>query len=212
MSKKRYVPRHGYDLRVKPPKDESKEAPKWAAANTRQCDAEGCDATAAVRASKSPRSPDEKIWLCATHAREHNKNWNFFDGMSATEAQAARNANIYGDRPTWGMGKNDRARAAAKTRGPADMADAHGLFTEAAAKFKASRGAYREGRKLTKLQEKAFQTLDLKPSATKSEIKKKYAELVRRFHPDSNEGDRSAEEQLQEVVKAHTILKKAGIC
>lgn len=212
MTKSRYTPRHGFDIRVKPPKEGKDEPPKWAAAHTRVCDREDCENKAAVRAAKSPREPNEKVWLCAKHAAEHNKSWNYFDGMSATEAQAAREANIYGDRPTWQMGKNDRARAASKTRGPADMADAHGVFADAAARFNASRGAVRGGRKLTKLQEKAFQTLDLKPSATKSEIKKKYAELVRRFHPDSNEGDRSAETQLQEVVKAHTILKKAGIC
>ncbi len=212
MTREKYTPRHGFDIRVKPPKDDKDAVPKWAEAHTRECDHEGCDKKAAVRASKSPREPDQKIWLCAAHAREHNKNWNFFEGMSPAEAQAAREANIYGDRPTWEMGKNDRARAAANARGPADMADAHGLFTEAAAKFKAARGAFRDGRKLTTLQEKAFETLDLRPSATKAEIKKRYAEMQRRFHPDSNEGDRSAEEQLQEVVKAHGILKKAGIC
>ena len=212
MAQKKYQPRHGFDIRVKPPKDEDKNPPAWAKDHTRICDHDHCDAKAAVRVAKSPRQPDEKLWLCAPHAREHNKNWNYFDGMSAKEAETARLANIYGDRPTWSMGKNDRARAAAKTRGPADMADAHGLFTEAAQKFKDARGGYRDGRKLTKLQEKAFETLDLKSNAKKTEIKKRYAELVRRFHPDSNDGDRSAETQLAEVVRAHTILKKAGIC
>ncbi|MEL7487369.1 MAG: hypothetical protein AAGJ87_09175, partial [Pseudomonadota bacterium] len=157
MTTSRYTPRHGFDIRVKPPKDDKKDTPKWAAASTRICDVEGCENKAAVRCAKSPREPDEKIWLCAKHAAEHNKQWNFFEGMSAKEAEQARLANIYGDRPTWEMGKNDRARAAAKTRGPADMEDAHGLFTDAAAKFKAARGAYRDGRKLPKLQEKAFQ-------------------------------------------------------
>ncbi|MEM9168930.1 MAG: J domain-containing protein [Pseudomonadota bacterium] len=212
MAKERYKPRHGFDIRVKPPKDDRKKTPRWAEASTRQCEREGCAEKAVVCVSKSPREPNQKIWLCAEHAAEHNKKWNYFDGMSAGEAEAARHANIYGDRPTWAMGKNERASAAARTRGPAEMDDAHGVFTDAAAKFVASRGAYRDGRKLSKLQEKAFQTLDLKPSATKSEIKKRYAELVRRFHPDSNDGDRSAETQLQEAVKAHGILKKAGIC
>ncbi|MEM9705007.1 MAG: J domain-containing protein [Pseudomonadota bacterium] len=212
MPNERYKPRHGYDIRIKPHKEGKKKVPKWADAGTQICCREGCTAKAVVRVSKSPREPDEKIWLCAEHAAEHNKSWNYFDGMSAKEAEAARMANIYGDRPTWSMGSNERASAAARTKGPADFQDSHGLFTDAAAKFNAARGSFRDGRKLTKLQEKAFQTFDLKPSATKSEIKKRYAELVRRFHPDSNEGDRSAEAQLQEVVKAHGILKKAGIC
>ena len=46
-------------------------------------------------------------------------------------------------------------------------------------------------------------------SAPSGEIRRRYAELVRRFHPDSNGGDRSAEKQLTDVVKAHSILKKA---
>lgn len=212
MAKKDYTPRHGFDIRVKPPKDDKKSAPSWAAAHTRECDIEECEEKAAVRSSKSPREPNEKIWLCAAHAREHNKNWNFFEGLSKGEAEAAKLANIYGDRPTWSMGKNDRASAAAKAKGPADMADAHGVFTDAAKSFMTKRGHYRDGRKVPDLQVKAFQTMDLKVSAKSSEIRKRYAELVRRFHPDSNEGDRSAETQLQEVVKAHAILKKAGFC
>lgn len=212
MAKKEYKPRMGYDIRVKPPKDDKKDRPAWAAANTKTCDFDGCEETAAVRSAKSPREPNEKIWLCAPHAREHNKSWNYFDGLSKAEAEAAKLANIYGDRPTWSMGKNDRARTAAKTTGPADMADAHGLFTDAAKTFMEKRGHYRDGRKLPALQVKAFATLDLKVSAKSTEIRKRYAELVRRFHPDSNEGDRSAETQLQEVVRAHAILKKAGLC
>ena len=73
-------------------------------------------------------------------------------------------------------------------------------------------GVYREGRRLTRLQLQAFRTMNLKPNATSSELRRRYAELVKRFHPDSNEGDRSAEEQLQDVIKAHQILKKAGFC
>ncbi|MEM9013689.1 MAG: J domain-containing protein [Pseudomonadota bacterium] len=165
---------------------------------------------AACALPKSPREPRERIWLCLTHAREHNKNWNYFEGMSETEAKAARDANIYGDRPTWSMGKNDRARAAAGTRGPADMADAFGVFSEQAKRQVDARGHFRQGKKLTKLQVKSFETMALPFNAPSSEIRKRYAELVRRFHPDSNEGDRSAEEQLADVVKAHTILKKAG--
>ncbi|MEM9235102.1 MAG: DnaJ domain-containing protein, partial [Pseudomonadota bacterium] len=60
------------------------------------------------------------------------------------------------------------------------------------------------------LQVQAFRTLNLKPTASSAEIRKRYAELVKRFHPDSNEGDRSAENQLQDVIKAHQLLKKAN--
>ncbi len=211
MARKEYKPRLGFDIRVKPPKDKDEKPPAWSADPGEQtCEAPDCAKQAACSLPKSPREPRKRAWFCLSHAREHNKNWNYFDGLSTAEAKAAREANLYGGRPTWSMGKNDRARAASNARGPADMADAFGIFSEKDKRLINARGHYRQGKQLTKLQVKSFETLALPFSAPSAEIRRRYAELVRRFHPDSNEGDRSAEEQLSEVVKSHTILKKAG--
>ncbi|MEL6360020.1 MAG: J domain-containing protein [Pseudomonadota bacterium] len=212
MADSEYKPRLGFDIRVRPSKSSPRKPRRKAPEEKHICEFEGCTEFATVRVAQSPREPNVKIWLCAAHAAAHNKSWNYFDGMSSEEAQKAKEAAQYGDRPTWAMGKNERAAAAARARGPADMDDAHGLFKDAAAAQTAARGTYRDGRQLPRLQVKAFETLDLKVTAPSSEIRKRYAELVRRFHPDSNGGDRSAETQLQEVVKAHQILKKAGLC
>lgn len=209
MAKEEYKPRLGFDIRVKPPSKAKAKPPAWAEPVDKVCEMEGCEEPAACSLAKSPREPRKRVWYCLAHAREHNKNWNYFDGMTPEEAKAARDANIYGDRPTWSMGKNDRARAAANARGPADMADAFGVFGKEAQAQADARGHYREGKRLTKLQVNAFETLALPFNAPSAEIRRRYAELVRRFHPDSNGGDRSAEQQLTEVVKAHTILKKA---
>lgn len=206
-----YKPRLGFDIRIRPPREEADEPPVWAAAHTRLCDAPGCPRKAVVRLAKSPREPAAKAWLCGPHAQEHNRRWNFFDGLSETEAAAAARASLYGDRPTWSMGRNDRARAAGRARGPADLRDAFGLFGEAMRR-RPGPGPMHNGRVLPKLQAQAFQTLGLRVTAAGPEIRRRYAELVRRFHPDANGGDRSAETQLSEVVRAHQILKKAGFC
>lgn len=206
-----YRPRFGYDIRVRPPR-ETAEPPAWARAHTRLCDRTDCGRTAIVRVAKSPRRPLDKVWLCEGHARLHNAQWNYFEGLSETEAEAARLANIYGERPTWKMGKNERARAAARARGPADLRDAYGLFAEAVKTAAAARPQTRNGRPLSKLQEKAFATLDIPATSEAADIRRRYADLLRRFHPDVNGGDRSAEAQLQDVVKAHHVLKKAGFC
>jgi hypothetical protein len=207
-----YRPRFGYDIRVRPPADGAAETPAWARAYTRLCDHEGCERKAVVRVAKSPRETTVKVWLCGDHAKAHNAQWNFFEGLSPAEAEAARLANIYGDRPTWKMGKNERARAASRARGPADLRDAFGIFGEAVKASSVARPAMRNGRPVSKLQEKAFATLELAVTTEAGDIRRRYAELLRRFHPDANGGDRSAEMQLQEVVRAHHILKKAGFC
>ena len=193
-----YKPRLGFDIRVRPPREEAEQPPAWAAAHTRLCDVEGCDHKAIVRVAKSPRNLSDKVWLCTAHAHQHNRAWNYFEGLSETEAQAARLANIYGDRPTWEMGKNDRARASAKARGPADMRDAFGVFAEAGVRA-ANQGPTRNGRAVPKLQVQAFETLGLRVTAAGPEIRRRYAELVRRYHPDANGGDRSTETQLAGV-------------
>ena len=212
MRDERYKPRHGFDIRVKPPSARSKREPSWKKPVDKICEFEGCTEPGDCRTAKSPREPRTYLWFCQHHAREHNKQWNYFEGLSAEEAKKARESNIYGDRPTWGWAKNERAAAATRTRGPADMVDSFGVFDGAAAAQTRARGKYREGRKLTKLQEGAFEALGLPHTAPAETIRKRYAELLRRFHPDSNGGDRGAEEQLQAVVKAHQILKKAKIC
>jgi len=211
MSDYAYKPRLGFDIRVRPPEESARET-GWAGASERLCDSPGCPQHAAVRVAKSPRELHAKRWLCAEHAREHNLRWNFFDGLSEAEAAAARLSGVYGDRPTWSLGRNDRARASARARGPADMFDAFGLFRDAARARGADAGPSRNGRQLPRLQAKAFETLGLPVSASAGEIRRRYAELVRRFHPDANGGDRSAETQLSEVVRAHQILKKARLC
>ncbi|MEE9329957.1 MAG: DnaJ domain-containing protein [Parvularculaceae bacterium] len=166
--------------------------------------------------AKSPNELDKYLWMCVQHAREHNKNWNFFANMSDDEQKAFQEQNRYGGRPTWKMAQNARASAAARAGldGKAEIDNAVGIFnqTPGAAGSMNKEAAMRSGRRLTKLQVDSFKSMNLKTDAASSEIRKKYAELVKRFHPDSNEGDRGAEEQLQAVIKAHQILKKAGFC
>lgn len=55
----------------------------------------------------------------------------------------------------------------------------------------------------------ALQVLGLGDSATAADVRRAYKRLVRRYHPDSNEGDRSMEGKLQAVVNAYTHLKSA---
>ena len=63
---------------------------------------------------------------------------------------------------------------------------------------------------MTRLQIMAMDTLQLAHNATLIEIKARYKELVKRFHPDANGGDRGAEERLKQVIKAYGVLRASG--
>jgi hypothetical protein len=56
----------------------------------RLCDREGCSAPGDRPAPKSPNSP-ERWYFCEAHAAEYNRNWNYFEGLTAEDA-AAREA------------------------------------------------------------------------------------------------------------------------
>lgn len=74
----------------------------------RLCNFEGCEEKGDFPAPKSPNSP-EKWWFCESHAANYNRNWNYFEGLSAEEAKGrahdeARTANGFVDSGTWGWG------------------------------------------------------------------------------------------------------------
>ena len=71
--------------------------PRWrgyggerAATEVRLCDRHGCTEPGDRPAPKAPNKP-ERWYFCERHAAEYNKNWNYFEGLSAEEA-AAREA------------------------------------------------------------------------------------------------------------------------
>jgi hypothetical protein len=57
------------------------------AQKVRLCDREGCTAPGDRPAPKSPNSP-ERWYFCEAHAAEYNRNWNYFEGLSAEDAAA----------------------------------------------------------------------------------------------------------------------------
>ncbi|RYG10015.1 MAG: molecular chaperone DnaJ, partial [Caulobacteraceae bacterium] len=65
--------------------------------------------------------------------------------------------------------------------------------------------------RIGKLERAALADLGLDVRTDKAAIKVRYHELLKRFHPDLNKGDRGAETKLQNVIKAYKTLKKAGL-
>jgi molecular chaperone DnaJ len=51
-----------------------------------------------------------------------------------------------------------------------------------------------------------YKTLGVKRTATQEEIRKVYRRLARKYHPDLNPGDKSAEEKFKQLSEAYDIL------
>ena len=55
----------------------------------------------------------------------------------------------------------------------------------------------------------ALQVLGLDAEIDRPKLRRRYSELVRRYHPDRNGGDRSHEARLGKVVEAYQILRQS---
>ena len=203
------------DIRVRPPAEEDKSAEDVHALKPgeRACDHPGCRRAATARAPKSRDMLNEHYWFCQPHAADYNRNWNFFAGMSEGEIRRRQDEELMtGGRPTWEMKAGRFSREAA-------------AFTH---KFRKGEGGYRDyyelfggkpraanvetpGRKLGKIERNALADLDLDEDADGPKIRARYTELVRRLHPDANNGDRSGEHRLQRVIRSYQALRKAGM-
>ncbi|MDG6078694.1 molecular chaperone DnaJ [Erythrobacter litoralis] len=153
--------------------------------------------------------PGRWRWMCLEHVREFNAGYDWFEGMSAEEILAAQapgmgwrtesptfrpNAGVDG-MPRWADYDDPLDAISARARGiksrtqrQAEMA-MDGRFSPAEAE--------------------ALETLGLGSDVDRRRLRRRYSELVRRYHPDRNGGDRAYEARLNRVVEAYQTLRKA---
>ena len=66
-------------------------------------------------------------------------------------------------------------------------------------------------RAIRNAERKALGELGLDVGADKAEIKARFKMLVKRHHPDANNGDRATEDKLREIIQAYNYLKTTGM-
>ena len=193
------------DIRVKKPDVETLEREP----TDRPCDHIGCQRAGGHRAPKSRDLAGQYWHFCVDHAAAYNRRWNYFSGMTDTEFLDYQAKEEIGHRPTWTFrgGKGDRLAAATRVYQPGRRSDPFGMFGDAPRDPEAAAPR----RRLTRLQAMAMETMALDENADGAAIRTRYAELVKRWHPDSNGGDRGAEANLQKVLNAYQTLKAGGL-
>lgn len=197
-----YRPRFGKDIRIKP--DAPAPAP-----TARPCAKKGCNGEGAFRVPQSRDRLNEHLWFCREHAREHNETWDYFQGMSQSDIEAFAVDAMTGHRPTWPLGK--RAAHVHGQNGGQRLRDTHRLFGDAFNQEARNAGNVHGTRPLTGPQARALDVLNLEADASLHQIKARYKELVKRFHPDANGGDRGSEERLKRVIQAYGVLRASGL-
>lgn len=174
----------------------------------RVCDHAGCQDAGEFRAppaegTRSGDGPGRSRWFCLEHVRAFNSRYNFFDGMSADEIHRAQ-------RPYAGWERETRAFAQNGTDPGPRWADFSDPLDAIAARYRREAAPERsDGKPLSGQDRESLKVLGLEADADRSALRRRYSELVRRYHPDRNGGDRSHEGRLQKVIAAYQQLRQA---
>ncbi len=181
----------------------------------RQCEAPGCRERGEFRApGRRPNGfdgPGEWRWFCLQHVREFNAGYDWFEGMSAEEILRAQSpiagwqteSRVF--RPTAGIADTPRW---ADYADPLDAIAARARGIRGAAEGRARAAAF--DARFSREEAQALEVMGLGSDTDRTRLRRRYSELVRRYHPDRNGGDRKHEAQLTAVVDAYQLLKKSA--
>ena len=179
----------------------------------RECAHPRCSEPGEYRAPGGRRhgfdGPGEWRWLCLEHVREFNAGYDWFEGMSAEEVFAAQSpasgwrTESPSFRPTAGV---DGMPRWSDFDDPLDAISARASGIKSRARREAEMAM--DGR-FSREEAEALETMGLGLDTDRKGLRRRYSELVRRYHPDRNGGDRQYETRLNRVVEAYQTLRKA---
>lgn len=177
-----------------------------------ECQAPGCNEPGQFRAPgpSAPGfdGPGEHLWFCLDHVREFNARYNFFAGMSAEEIVAAQH-------PAAGWANSSTTRAFRADAGIdgvprwADFDDPLEAIGARAGDIRRRAQVRAKASRFSPAERDALIAMDLDGDLDRAALRRRYSELVRRYHPDRNGGDRRHEARLRSVVEAYQLLRKS---
>ncbi|MDX2113646.1 MAG: DnaJ domain-containing protein [Alphaproteobacteria bacterium] len=180
---------------IKKPRKNSRQdyAPHIPPEQAPRCEAPGCSEPGMYKAPRAPNQLHDYRWLCLDHIREHNARWDFFGGMSSQEIEAFMRDAVTGHRPTW----NRETRL----RDPvASLQDA--LYEFMIGQRKPKKATPQLSTKLRK----ALAVLDMDYPFEPRQLKQRYREMVKKYHPDVNQSDRFAEDKFKKITESYHLL------
>lgn len=174
------------------------------------CDHPGCQELGEFRAPRTSHrrggfdGPGDYYLLCLDHVRAFNASYDYFDGMDEEDIFNAQRPWSGWDRETRSFASNG-ASPTPRWQDFTDPLDAIG------ARFRTGVRAPRtDGKVLSDRDRRNLQIMGLDANADRKALRKRYAELLGKYHPDRNGGDRSREPKLQDVIEAYQELKEAA--
>ncbi len=146
----------------------------------RICDHEGCNSDGEYRAPKD-KSLKDYFWFCLEHVQEYNKSWNFYSGEETVEEEEIET--------------NPKKFSNFSSKIKYNFSD-YGNYHTKPIYWTAKEQKYISDLELSKY----GITLDL--------LRQQYKKLVKKYHPDVNDGNKGKEEKFKLISVAYKAIEK----
>ena len=162
------------------------------------CDWQNCNEIGSYRAPVERDNSKKYRLLCLKHIKLFNKSWNYFENMNDQEIEYFIKSDL-----TWH-----------KTTKKFDSSENffHILWNNALEDklniFKSSNFKDFKKTKISQTDLDALHVMELNDEVKWEQIQLKFKELVKKYHPDKNQGNKKFEEKLKKITLAYSQLKK----
>ena len=161
------------------------------------CDWDNCNEIGAYKAPVEKDNSKKYRLLCLNHIKIFNKNWNYFENMNDQEIEFFVKSDLTWHKSTKTFGSSENFFNILWNNALEDKLNI----------FKSSNFKEFKKTKLSNTDRDAFDILDLKYDTKWEEIHKKFKILVKKYHPDKNQGNKKFEDKLKKITLAYSQLK-----
>ena len=161
------------------------------------CDWEKCKEIGVYKAPVEKDNSKKYRLLCLEHIKIFNKNWNYFSDMNESEIENFIKSDLTWHKPTKSFSSSENFF---KILWKNTLDDQTNFFDKMGTKtFKKS--------VLTEKDRHALEVLGLRGETKWPDIQKKFKTLVKKYHPDKNQGSKKYEDLLKKITLAYSQLK-----
>jgi len=162
------------------------------------CDWQNCKELGAYKAPIERDNSKKFRLLCLDHIKIFNKNWNYFANMNNQEIEFFIKSDLTWHKSTKTFGSSDNFFNILWNNALDDKMNI----------FKGD--SFKEFKKtnISKTDRDALEVMELNDEAKWEEIQTKFKNLVKKYHPDKNQGSKKFEDKLKTITLAYSQLKK----
>ena len=162
------------------------------------CDWNNCNNTGIYKAPIEKDNSRKYRLLCLKHIKIFNKNWNYFENMNDQQIEYFIKSDLTWHKATKKFGSSENFFNILWNNALEDKLNI----------FESSNFIDFKKTKISKTDKDALNVMELNSDVKWEQIQSKFKQLVKKYHPDKNQGNKKFEDKLKKITLAYSQLKK----